>query len=107
MCIRDSVDPAAQIVGPVGAVGVDALGDGEAGGVELKDGEVGELIAVRIEELVIVNVVVLAENPAAVGTQIGLRRFAFNLVVQRFLSLVGVGQIELVGKEQTLSLIHI
>jgi len=81
-------------------LGVDALRNGEIGGIDLKDGEVGELIAVGIEELVIVDVVVLAENPAPVGTQVGLRRLAFDLVVQRFLPLVGMGQVELVGKEQ-------
>ncbi len=95
------VDPAIQIVGPVGAVGMNAAGDGEAGAVELKDGDVAELVAIGIEELVVVDVVVLAENPFAVGAQVGLRRLAFDLVVQSFLALVGVGQVELVGEKQS------
>ena len=95
------VDPAIQIFGPVGAVGVDAARDGEARGVELEDGDVAELVAIGIEELVVVDVVVLAENPFAIGAQVGLRRLALDLVVQRFLALVGVGQVELVGKEQS------
>ena len=94
------VNPAIQIVGPVGAVGVDAARDGEAGGVELKDGDVAELVAIGIEELVVVDVVVLTENPFAVGAQVGLRRLAFNLVMQSFLALVGAGQVELVGEKQ-------
>ena len=68
--------------------------------VELKHADVAELIAVGIEELVVVDVVVLAENPFAVGAEIGLRRLAFDLVVERFLPLVGVRQIELVGEEE-------
>jgi hypothetical protein len=85
----------------VGAVGVNAAGDGEAGAIDLKDGDVAELVAVGIEELVVVDVVVLAENPFAVGTQVGLRRLALDLVVQRFLALVGVRQIKLVGEKQS------
>ena len=43
---------------------MDALRDGEAGGIDAKDGDVGELVAVGIEELVVVNVAVLAEDPS-------------------------------------------
>ncbi len=93
------VDPAIQIVGPVRALGVNAAGDCKRGAVELENGDIAELVAVGIEELVVVNVVVLAENPLAIGTQIGLRRLAFDLVVQRLLPFVGVGQIELVSEE--------
>ncbi len=85
----------------MGAVGVDAARDGEGGTIELKDGDVAELVAIGIEELVVVDVVVLTENPLAVGAQVSLRRLAFDLIVQRFLALVGVGQIELVGEEQS------
>ena len=95
------VDPAIQIFGPVSAVGMDAASDGEAGAVELEDGDVAELVAIGIEELVVVDVVVLAENPFAVGSQVGLRRLALDLVVQGFLALVGVRQVELVGEKQS------
>ncbi len=59
-------DPSVHALGPVSALGMDALGDVEADGVDLEDGEVGKLIAVGVEKLVIVDVIVLAENPAAV-----------------------------------------
>ena len=95
------IDPAVQVFGPVGAVGVDASRDGEGRAVEFKDRDVAELIAIGIEELVVVDVIVLAENPPAVGAQVGLRRLAFDLIVQGFLALVGVGQVELVGEEQS------
>src|SRR5271165_413361 len=95
------VNPAIQAVGPVGAVGVDAARDGEALAIEFEDGDVAELIAVGIEELVVVDVVVRAENPFAVGAEIGLRRFALDLVMESLLPLVGVRQIELVGEEES------
>ena len=63
----------------MGAIGVHPARDGEAGFVELKDADIAELVAIGIEELVVVDVVILAENPFAIGTQIGLRRFAFDL----------------------------
>src|ERR1700733_2870150 len=79
---------------------MNALGDGKAGGIDSKDGEIGELIAVGVEELVVVNVTMPAENPATVGTQIRLRRLTFDLVVQRLLAFVRMRQVELVGKKQ-------
>ena len=94
------VNPAVHAVRPVGALGVDSLSDGEVGGVDLKNGEVGELIAVWVEELVVVDVVMLAENPASIGTQISLCRLPFDLVVQRLLALVGMGQVKLIDKKQ-------
>ena len=93
------IDPAIQIVGPAGALSVDAARDGEAGSIKLKHSNVTKLVAIGIEQLVVVDVVVLSKNPFAVRAQIGLRRFPFNLIVQRFLTLVGVGQVELVGKK--------
>ena len=69
--------------------------------IELKDGDVAELVAVGIEELVVVDVVVLAENPSAVGAEVGLRRLAFDLVVEGFLAVVGVRHIELVGEKHS------
>ena len=68
--------------------------------VKLKNGNVGELIAVGIEELVVINIRVLAENPFSVRSQIGLRRPAFDLVAQRVLPFVGVRQVELIEEEK-------
>src|SRR5215472_13400845 len=84
----------------MGTVGVNATSDGEACLVELKDADVPELIAVRVEELVVVDGVVLAENPPAVLTEIGLGWASLDLVVKSFLSFVGVRKIELVGEKK-------
>ena len=93
------VHPAIQIFGPVGAVRMNTARNCEVSRIDLKDGDIAELVAIGIEKLVVVDVVVLTENPFAVGTEIGLRRLAFDLVVQRFLALVGAGQVELVGEK--------
>src|SRR5580658_10829773 len=85
----------------MGAVGVDAAGDVEAGLIELKNCDIAELVAIGIEKLVVVDVVVLTENPFAVGAEVGLGRLAFDLVVQSLLALVGAGQVELVGEKQS------
>src|SRR5581483_10052654 len=79
---------------------MNASGDGEIRFIELEDADISELVAVGIEKLVVVNVVVLAEDPLAIGTQIGLGGLAFNLIVQRLLAFVGMRKIELVGEKQ-------
>ena len=68
--------------------------------IELEYGDAAENIAVGIEELIVINVGVLAEDPLAVGPQVGLRRFALDFVAQRVLTLVGVGEIELVRQKE-------
>src|SRR4029077_11162356 len=65
-------------------------------GVKLEDGYAAELIGVRIEELIVKDVVVLSENPFAVSLQVGLRRLAFDLIAQNFLLSVGVGDVNLI-----------
>src|ERR1700676_1210018 len=95
------VDPTIHAIGPVRALGMDTLSHSEAGGIELKNGEIGELISIRVEELVIVNIVMLTKNPAAIRAEIGLGRLSFDLIVQGFLAFVGVRKIELVSKEQS------
>ena len=82
------------------AVGGDAVRDLEGVRIELEHGDAAENIAVGIEELIVVNVGVLAEDPLAVGAQVGLRRFALDAVAQCVLPLVGVGKIELVGEKE-------
>jgi len=70
-------------------------GDGKVNRVQLKDGNTGELVSIGIKKLVIVNVVILSKDPLAIRAKIGLRRLAFDLVVQRLLPFVGMRQIEL------------
>src|SRR5258708_33064586 len=88
------------MLGPACALRMNPARDGESRRVDMKDGDFGKLVAVRIEELVVVNVVILTEDPLSIGTQVGLRRLPLDLVVQRFLALVGVRQIELVGEKK-------
>ncbi len=84
----------------MGAVGGDAVRDLEGMGIELEHGDSAKNVAVGIEELVVVDIRMLAENPLAVGAKVGLRRLALDLVAERVLPLVGVGEIELVGEEK-------
>ena len=79
---------------------MNAAGQFEGCGIELEGRDVGEGVLVGIEKLVIVNGVVLAENPFAVRAQIGLRGLALDLVAQRLLPLVGGRNVELIEEEQ-------
>ena len=78
----------------------------EGPGVELEYGEVGKLVAVGIEEFVIENTPwlagqwLLSEHPFLLGMQVGLRGPALDLVAQRLLLAVGLGQIVLVEQKQ-------
>ena len=83
----------------MGAVGVDAAGQLEGGRIEFKDGYSAEAIGIGIEYLVVVNLVALAEDPFAVGLQIGLRGLALDLVAQDLLALVGVRNVGLIKNE--------
>src|SRR5690349_18166712 len=67
----------------------------------MKNRQVAELVAVGIEELVVVDGRVLAENPFAIGIEVRLSRLALDLVAQSVLTLVGVGKIELVKEKQS------
>ena len=75
---------------------MDAFGQFEGYGIELEGGDVGEGVLVGIEELVVVDGVVLAEDPLAVRAQVSLRGLALDFVAQRFLALVGLGDVELI-----------
>ena len=55
---------------------------------------------IGIEDAVVVDLVVLSENPLAIGLQIGLRRLALDLVAQNFLLPVGMRNVELIEDEQ-------
>src|SRR5208282_1362288 len=94
------VNPPAHGVRPVCPVGGDAVRDLEGVRIELENGDTAENIAVGVEELIVVDIGVLAEDPLAVGTKVGLGGLALDLVAERVLPLVGVGKIELVGKKE-------
>src|SRR5450631_64241 len=82
------------------AIGGDAVRDLESVRIELENGDSAENVAVGIEELIVINVGVLAEDPLAVGAQVGLRGLALDAVAERVLTLVGVGEIELVREKK-------
>src|SRR5208283_4005068 len=94
------VNPPAHGVRPVRAIGGDAMGDLESVRIELKYGDAAEDIAVGVEELIVVNVRMLSKDPFTVGAKIGLRGLALDLVAERVLTLVGVGEIELIGEKE-------
>ena len=94
------VNPPAHGLRPFRAVGGDAVGDLEGVGIELEHGDAAENIAVGIEELIVINVGVLTEDPLAIGAKIGLRGFALDAVAERVLTLVGVGEIDLVREKE-------
>ncbi len=80
-------------------------GEREGGRIELEDREIGELVVVGIEELVVEDAAGLAgtrlaEDPLLLGVQEGLRRAALDDVAQRLLPAVGLGQIVLVEEKQ-------
>ena len=79
---------------------VDTVRDLEGVRIELENRDTAENIAFGIEELIIINVGVLAEDPLAVGAKVGLRGLAFDLAAKRVLTLVGIGKIELVRKKE-------
>src|SRR5207249_236130 len=96
-----SADPALQPLLPVRLVGIDPVGQLESRGVELKYRKAAELVAVGIEQLVVVNRGMPAKNPFAVGIQVGLRRLTLDKVAECVLTLVSMGKIKLVEEEQT------
>ena len=90
---------------PEDAGGEDAFGDGKGLGVELEEGEVGEVVGVGVEELVVEDVsglagLLLAEDPLLVGVEGGLGWAAFDFVAEGFLLAVGLGQVGLVEGEE-------
>ena len=57
---------------------VDPMGQLKSGGIKLEYRKIAELVPFGIEESIIVDAGVLAENPLAVGIEISLRRFTFD-----------------------------
>ena len=93
-------DPLLQAVFPVGALGMNTPGELEGIGIELEDRDAAEAVGVGIEYLVVVDFVVLPENPFAVRLQIGLSGFALDLVAQNLLLAVGMRYVDLIEDEQ-------
>src|ERR1035438_9210316 len=98
-------DPGSGIGIPDGARSKDAPRERKGGGIELEKREIGELVAFRIEELVVEDAAGLAaarlsKDPILVGMQNGLRGAALDDVVQRLLPPVGLRQIELIEEKE-------
>src|SRR6516164_4027076 len=92
-------DPGFFVVEPAGAISENAAAHFESAGVEFDDGESAEQPFVRIKEIVIVDFVVFAKNPALQGS-VGLRRLALDDGAVGVLTLVGVGQVGVVEDEE-------
>ena len=92
-------DPGVFVVEPASASGKDAALHLKSGGIEFDDTKAAEEFFVRIEEIVIVDLEIFAEDPA-LRAGVGLWRFAFDLVAKSVLALVGVGQIGVVKNKK-------
>ena len=86
-------------VQPLGAVGENAALHLEADGIEFDDAEAAEEFLCGIENIVVVDLGIFPENPA-LRAGVGLRGLALDLVAQRVLALVGVGEIGVVENEK-------
>jgi hypothetical protein len=95
------VHPAIQLVRPVGPLGEQPLCDLESMRIKLKDRHTAELVPVGIEELIVVNIGMLAEDPLLIGPQVGLGRLSLDPVAQRVLPFVGMRQVKLIEGKQT------
>src|SRR5580698_283099 len=82
------------------AVGGNAVRDLKSVRIKLEHGNATKDIPVGIEELIVIDVGMLPEDPFAVGTKIGLSRLAFDFVAQCVLTFVGIGKIELIRHEK-------
>ena len=72
----------------------------EADGIEFDHAEAAEEFLRGIEDVVVVDLGVVPENPA-LRASVGLGGPAFDLVAQRVLALVGVGKISVVEDEES------
>jgi len=93
-------DPGFFVIEPAGAVGENAAANLKGSGIELDDAESAEELLGGIEQIVIVDLGISAEDPA-LRVSVGLRGFVFDLVAQGVLTLVGVGKIGVVEDEQS------
>src|SRR5260370_42074 len=88
-------DPVVDLRIPSGGGGEDAALEGEASGVELEDGEVGELVGFGVEALVVedagglAGVVGLAGDPLAVGAGEGLSGLVLDDGEESLLAAIG------------------
>ena len=90
----------------MGGGGEDAAGEVKGAGLELKDGEIGEDVAVGVEELVVEDAAGLAGasvgagDPLAIGAKKGLGGLAFDGGAEGLLAAIGLREIELVEGEE-------
>ena len=85
---------------PARARGKNATTHFKRGGIEFNDSEPAKKILCGIEEIVIVDLGIVAEDPA-LRPRVGLRGAAFDLVTERVLALVGVREIGAVEEQQS------
>src|SRR5580704_4160543 len=76
---------------PRGPCGEDAPDDFEGLRIELEYIQAAEELAIWVEELVVIDFVVLAEDPLVSGLEIGLRGAPFYCVAHGVLALVRIG----------------
>ena len=84
---------------PARAGGKDAASNFKRMRIKLEDIQAAEELAVGIEELVIVDFVMFAEDPLARRLEVGLCGPAFDFIAQCVLALIGVGKKGVVEQE--------
>jgi hypothetical protein len=82
----------------MGAIRENTAADVEGSGIDFHDAETAEDVLQRAEEIVIVDLGIFAKDPA-LRVSVGLRGTALDLVAERVLTLVGVGEISFVDDE--------
>src|SRR6201999_1715124 len=93
-------DPLMQTLLPMRPLSMDAARQLEGVGIEFEDRDAAKRIRFGIEYAVVINLIALAEDPFAIGLQIGLRRLALDLVAQDLLLAVGVRDVDLIEDEK-------
>lgn len=93
-------EPGVLVVEPASAGGENAAADLEGGGIQFEDGKAAEEFFFGVEEIVVVDLVILAKNPA-LRAGVGLGRATLDDGAVGVLTLVGVGKIGVVEDEKS------
>src|ERR1700722_6670735 len=84
----------------MGACCVDAAADFKSGWVQLKDIQAAKQFKIGIEELVVVDLRSLPEDPLPAGLIVRLRGAPLYLIAEGVLALIGVRQIGVIQDQQ-------
>ncbi len=86
---------------PAGAFGEDVALQAERAGIDFINVDAAHDAGDGIEIFVVINAVVLGVDPLALRMQVGLRSFAFDDGAELILAAVGVGDPEIIEREES------